>query len=162
MRYEIDHSMPMEVNFKKFYKAKTADISRLVATLQILNHTRLRYKTPLAHSIEDDSFLSLYTDPELVPEAGQVKAPRGHGYSVHYRPSSHELKIRGPDIEKDLEYVIEAELSSSRLSSSRSMYRRKTTIILDGPGGKCTQTASCRDVGRLEVFVPSDRVSNNN
>lgn len=113
-RSEIDRALPIQVPFMPFAQSRDAEddyaythgkkqgskqLGMLVGTVQIVNHASLRYIPRQAHESVDDSFLSLYTDPKLVPARGDIKHSKiGHGYAVHVDNVFRRLTIRGPGI----------------------------------------------------------------
>eukprot|EP00917_Polyrhabdina_sp_WS-2016_P018302 GHVP01039458.1.p1 GENE.GHVP01039458.1~~GHVP01039458.1.p1 ORF type:complete len:1765 (+),score=278.29 GHVP01039458.1:1810-7104(+) len=107
---DVDRAMPVTIPLKEFSDGKSADISRLAATVQIINHTSMRYNKVHKHFLhEDDSYISLYTDTNLVPPYGKINTPSTcNGYALRYDPKDHELVLVGPGLMPGEKYTFRA------------------------------------------------------
>lgn len=160
-RFTLDRSMPIQMPFKQFFHLGkgTGDgnvIHRLAATIQIVNYNESRGASGYQHSADDDSFLSLYIDPQLMPEYGKVGMKRqGHGYVVRWMPEKQCIYIRGPAIKSDVDYSIitvesKQEVEDDQLSTESSL--RSAELIGDREGEGSAE-AMCKSSGLLVVPV---------
>eukprot|EP00917_Polyrhabdina_sp_WS-2016_P000343 GHVP01000731.1.p1 GENE.GHVP01000731.1~~GHVP01000731.1.p1 ORF type:complete len:2861 (-),score=520.34 GHVP01000731.1:173-8755(-) len=160
-RDEVDRTFPIQMPLQQLY-GKAENLDRVAATIQIVNHTSHRYGTTpeFKHTSEDDSFLTLLTDPDYVPEMGRIRVRKGHGYAVRYDQETHKLFIRGPGIIDGRTYNAttggpDAERRGSDLSTERT-----APSVPDGSIGSAE--AFCTEAGILTVQVPAGQTPNVN
>ncbi|KAH0476415.1 MAG: hypothetical protein KVP17_004308, partial [Porospora cf. gigantea B] len=153
-RDEYDRSVPIQVSFKQF--AGRSDVSRCVATLQIINHSGSRYPVRVPHASDDDSYLSLYTDEKYVPPRGIVRQKhRGHGYFVHYNKAKQDLIIKGPAIKAGRTYQVRSSLTPFPPKDGYSVHDTVTSVASEiHQRGVINKDVICRESGNLCVEVP--------
>lgn len=153
-RSEVDRSLPVEVPFSQFCDGSADASSRLVATIQVVNHASLRYIPQRPHDSTDDSYLSLYTDPALVPPPGVIRRSNlGHGYSVQLDKVLRRLTVRGPGILPGKQYSLKV---TSRAPEGDGDYECDSFSQASSvhKGSKTQAYCHCNTPGLLLVDVP--------
>lgn len=132
-------------------------MTRLAATIQIVNYNESRAASGHGHTSDDDSFFSLYTDPALMSEYGKIRMKhQGHGYVVRYMPEKQTIYIRGPGIRGDVEYSITSLASKPEMEDCDAPSTPSSVSTLEAVGnrrGDATAEVSCDASGRLVVPV---------
>eukprot|EP01069_Polyplicarium_translucidae_P013488 Polyplicarium_translucidae@DN993_c0_g1_i1.p1 len=155
-RPDMDKSMPVCMPLREMFSAEGGKgLSRLAGTIQIVNHTSTRYKrkSEFAHQADDDSYFSLFTDPQFIPEMGNIRVKRGHGYSVRYDADLNQLFIRGPGIKEGREYKAVAGRSVYDQDGNRSTSSATARSSVHEKGVGQAQEI-CTEAGVLVVRVP--------
>eukprot|EP00915_Cephaloidophora_sp_WS-2016_P006814 GHVH01009192.1.p1 GENE.GHVH01009192.1~~GHVH01009192.1.p1 ORF type:complete len:1301 (+),score=114.14 GHVH01009192.1:1100-5002(+) len=110
MLFASSRSLPIQIPLKDFFTLhRTRFPLKPVATIQIMNHRTRGLTTGTAQTdlSPHDSILSLYHDPELIPESGTVKLKQeGRGYTIKYSPLKRSIVVRGPEIMADGHYQL--------------------------------------------------------
>eukprot|EP01054_Gregarina_sp_Poly1_P003455 Gregarina_sp_Poly_1__3454@NODE_1_length_32023_cov_193_025347_g0_i0_p2_GENE_NODE_1_length_32023_cov_193_025347_g0_i0NODE_1_length_32023_cov_193_025347_g0_i0_p2_ORF_typecomplete_len3260_score441_33MORN/PF02493_20/2_5e02MORN/PF02493_20/0_011MORN/PF02493_20/9_5MORN/PF02493_20/6_7e02MORN/PF02493_20/1_9e03MORN/PF02493_20/6_6MORN/PF02493_20/0_94MORN/PF02493_20/9_4e03MORN/PF02493_20/3_3e06MORN/PF02493_20/3_5MORN/PF02493_20/1_9e02MORN/PF02493_20/0_0024MORN/PF02493_20/0_00027MORN/PF02493_20/0_024C2/PF0016 len=164
-------SLPVQVPFYQLFRDvegapflnTEGAISRLVATVQVVNHT-FRANAAGLPSLKDsthDSFLSLYASPDFFPPPGKIRLRRsGHTYSIRYDPEHSQLVVRGPAVVTGRKYFLR---TSQTQPSRQEMYQnaqRPTDIVSEDSslphtsGAVGSANAFCENPGALRVSVP--------
>eukprot|EP01053_Blabericola_migrator_P009690 Blabericola_migrator_1__9689@NODE_52_length_16271_cov_146_860775_g48_i0_p1_GENE_NODE_52_length_16271_cov_146_860775_g48_i0NODE_52_length_16271_cov_146_860775_g48_i0_p1_ORF_typecomplete_len3312_score546_95C2/PF00168_30/7_3e16C2/PF00168_30/0_75MORN/PF02493_20/3_1e02MORN/PF02493_20/38MORN/PF02493_20/0_12MORN/PF02493_20/0_29MORN/PF02493_20/15MORN/PF02493_20/44MORN/PF02493_20/3_7e02MORN/PF02493_20/1_9MORN/PF02493_20/0_00039MORN/PF02493_20/0_71PipA/PF07108_11/1_4PipA/PF07108_11/1_1e03_NODE_52_length_1 len=141
-------------------------IDRLVATIQIVNHTIRANAAGLAalKTPTHDSYLSLYASEEFFPSPGKIKLRRnGHTYSIRYDPENNQLVVRGPAIVHGRKYYLR---TAAEQPSRREMYQnahKPLESISDDSSlpsvspGTATCRAVCESPGSLRVDIANNQ-----
>eukprot|EP00914_Ancora_sagittata_P025401 GHVO01050456.1.p1 GENE.GHVO01050456.1~~GHVO01050456.1.p1 ORF type:complete len:1756 (-),score=226.27 GHVO01050456.1:17-4735(-) len=156
-REDMDKALPVCLPLKDIINPEEAanTLGRLAGTVQIVNHTATRYnrKSDYKHKADDDSYFSLYTNPQFIPPVGKVHVRKGHGYSVRYNGETNQLFIRGPGIVENREYRASAGASVFDADGNRSTSSAtaRSSVHEKGTG---TAQEICTEAGVLVVRVP--------
>lgn len=171
-RKDLYRSLPIQVPFYQLFRDEGAPklntdvpIQRLVATIQIVNHTYRANAAglPALDNSDHDSFLSLYASDEFFPPPAKLKLRRnGQAYSVRYDPELSQLVVRGPGIMAQKRYALK---TTHTQPNKRDMYMNAhppfDDVSEDAPPAKTNSVKGhaeviCETPGSLRVEVPSD------
>lgn len=164
-RSDLDRSMPVVLSINDFC-GKTTE-NRLAATIQIVNHNTFRYIPTIPHTEQDDSFLSLFTDPRFVPPPGQKLVSKGtlpnHGYVIKLDKIDQVLRIRGPNILPGKTYHIKLTKNPPPRDANYPYEELDTTDevtttahMTTSSSLNCSANVICMDPGKLVVPVPKE------
>ncbi|EZG76507.1 putative MORN repeat protein [Gregarina niphandrodes] len=162
-RPEMYRALPFEMPLSDMLSETDDELkrSRLMATMQIVNHNYIRYVPLLQHKNDDDSFLSFYTNPSLVPGAGDLrKQYLGPGLVVAYDPSYAILRVKGPGIVAGKVYNVKVTDKKPEFENVDQYTEPSEGFSSEHHGPDASSVAICATPGVLNVRVERHKSPN--